>query len=152
MLVLSEVITYKGSPESLPYSPGIPGSYGSSAEKNPPAVQEIWVQSEGWEYPLEKEMATHSSTRAWEIPWTEKPGRLQFTGSQSWVQLNTHTHTHTHTHTTACDTDSEAEATYVVIPRSNLLANFTRKELEGEEAITEPQMNHLSVLKLFIIL
>ena len=96
-------------------------------------------------------MATHSSSLAWEILWTEKPGRLQFTGSQkSWVQLNTHTHAHTHT--TACDTESEAEATYVVIPRSNLLANFTRKELEGEEAITEPQMNHLSVLKLFIIL
>ena len=151
MLLLSEVITYKGSPESLPYSPGTPGSYGSSAEKNPPAVQEIWVRSEGREYPLEKEMATHSSSLAWEILWTEKPGRLQFTGSQkSWVQLNTHTHAHTHT--TACDTESEAEATYVVIPRSNLLANFTRKELEGEEAITEPQMNHLSVLKLFIIL
>ena len=36
----------------------------------------------GWEDPLEKEMATHSSTFAWRIPWTEKPGGLQSTGSQ----------------------------------------------------------------------
>ena len=42
-----------------------------------PAIQETWVQSLGWEYPLEKEMATHSSTLAWKIPWSEEPGRLQ---------------------------------------------------------------------------
>ena len=40
-----------------------------------PAVQETWVQSLGGEDPLEKEMATHSSTLAWKIPWTEEPGR-----------------------------------------------------------------------------
>ena len=40
------------------------------------------VQSQGWEDPLEDEMATHSSIPAWEIPWTEKPGGLQFVGSQ----------------------------------------------------------------------
>ena len=40
------------------------------------------VQSLGREYPLEKEMATHSSIPAWKIPWTEEPGRLQFMGSQ----------------------------------------------------------------------
>ena len=45
--------------------------------KNLPAVQETQVQSLGWEDPLEKEMATHSSVLAWEIPWTEEPGRLQ---------------------------------------------------------------------------
>ena len=39
--------------------------------KNPPALQETWVQSLGWEDPLEKEMATHSSTPAWKIPWME---------------------------------------------------------------------------------
>ena len=44
--------------------------------KNLPAVQETWVQSLGWEDPLEKEMATHSSILAWKISWTEKPGRL----------------------------------------------------------------------------
>ena len=38
--------------------------------KNPPAMQETWVQSLGWEDPLEKEMATHSSILAWRIPWT----------------------------------------------------------------------------------
>ena len=46
------------------------------------AMWETWVQSLGWEDPLEKEMATHSSTLTWRIPWTEKPGRLQSMGSQ----------------------------------------------------------------------
>ena len=43
---------------------------------NLPAVQETWVRSLGWEDPLEKEMATHSSILSWEIPWTEEPERL----------------------------------------------------------------------------
>ena len=47
-----------------------------------PAMWETWVQSLGWEDPLEKEMATHSSTLAWRIPWTEEPGGLQSMGSQ----------------------------------------------------------------------
>ena len=50
--------------------------------KRLPAMWETWVQSLGQEYPLEKEMATHSSTLAWKIPWTEKPGRLQSMGLQ----------------------------------------------------------------------
>ena len=50
--------------------------------KRLPAMQETWVQSLGQEDPLEKEMATHSSTLAWKILWTEKPGRLQSMGSQ----------------------------------------------------------------------
>ena len=50
--------------------------------KRLPAMQETWVRSLGWEDTLEKEMATHSSTLAWKIPWTEKLGRLQFLGSQ----------------------------------------------------------------------
>ena len=45
-------------------------------------MQETWVQSLGWEDPLEKEMTTHSSILAWEIPWTEESGRLQSMGSQ----------------------------------------------------------------------
>ena len=45
-----------------------------------PAMWETWVQSLGQEDPLEKEMATHSSILAWEIPWTEDPGELQSTG------------------------------------------------------------------------
>ena len=50
--------------------------------KRLPTMQEIWVRSLGREDPLEKEMATHSSTLAWKIPWTEEPGRLQSMGSQ----------------------------------------------------------------------
>ena len=50
--------------------------------KRLPAMQETGVQSLGREAPLEKEMATHSSTLAWKIPWTEEPGRLQSMGSQ----------------------------------------------------------------------
>ena len=51
-------------------------------EKNLPAMQEIWVQSLGWEDPLEEGMATYSSILSWRIPWTEKPGGLQSTGPQ----------------------------------------------------------------------
>ena len=47
-----------------------------------PTMREPWVQSLGREDPLEKEMATHSSSLAWKIPWTEEPGRLQSMGSQ----------------------------------------------------------------------
>ena len=45
-------------------------------------MQETWVQSLIWEDPLEKEVAIHSSTLAWEIPWTEEPGGLQCPGLQ----------------------------------------------------------------------
>ena len=51
--------------------------------KNLPTMQETWVQSLGWEDPLERRMATHSSILAWEIPWTEEPGKLQPMESQS---------------------------------------------------------------------
>ena len=47
-----------------------------------PAMQETQVQSLGWEDPVEKEMAAHSSILAWKIPRIEEPGRLQSTGSQ----------------------------------------------------------------------
>ena len=50
--------------------------------KNLPAMWETWVLSLGWEDSLEKGMATHSSTFAWRIPWTEKSGRLQSMGKQ----------------------------------------------------------------------
>ena len=53
--------------------------------KNLPAMLESWVQSLGWEDPLEEEMATHSSILAWRIPWTEEPGGLQSMGLQSWT-------------------------------------------------------------------
>ena len=51
--------------------------------KNLPAVQETWIRSLGQEDSLEKTMANHSSILAWEIPWTEEPGGLEFMGSQS---------------------------------------------------------------------
>ena len=50
--------------------------------KDPPTMQEMEVQSLGWEDLLENEMATHSSIFAWEIPWAEEPGGLQSMGSQ----------------------------------------------------------------------
>ena len=50
--------------------------------KNLPMVQETQVQSLSGEGPLEKEMTIHSSSLAWEIPWTEEPGRLKSIGSQ----------------------------------------------------------------------
>ena len=49
--------------------------------KNLPAMRETHVPSLGWEDPLKKEMATYSSILAWEVPWTEEPGRLQSMGS-----------------------------------------------------------------------
>ena len=61
--------------------------------KNPPAMQDMWVQSLGQEDPLEKEMATHSSILAWEIPSTEEPGGLQSMGLQ---ELDTTEHSCTH--------------------------------------------------------
>ena len=60
--------------------------------KHLPAMPETRVQSLGWEYPLEKEMATHSSILAWRVPWTEEPGGLQSTGSQSRTRLSEFTH------------------------------------------------------------
>ena len=55
---------------------------GGSVVKNPPAVQETWVQSLGWEDPISEEMPTHFSVLAWEIPWTEQPSGL----CSPWVQ------------------------------------------------------------------
>ena len=51
--------------------------------KHLPAMWETRVRSLGWEDPLEKEMATHSSILVWKIPWTEEPGRLQSMGLQA---------------------------------------------------------------------
>ena len=60
----------------------VTGFPGGSVVKNLPAKQETWIQSLGREDHLEKEMATHSSILAWEIPWTEDTSRLQSMGSQ----------------------------------------------------------------------
>ena len=62
--------------------------------KRLPAMQETQVRSLGWENPLAKEMATHSSILAWRFPWTEEPGGLQSMGSQrvwhDWATSHTH--------------------------------------------------------------
>ena len=50
--------------------------------KSLPAVRDTWIRSLGGQDPLKKEMTTHSSALAWEIPWTEEPGRLQSMGLQ----------------------------------------------------------------------
>ena len=63
--------------------------------KRLPAMWETWVRSLGWEDPLEKEMATHSSILAWRIPWTEELGGLQSTGrkeSDTIERLHFHFH------------------------------------------------------------
>ena len=61
------------------------GFPGGSDNKEPACnagdIRMTWVQSLGRKDPLEEEMATHSSILAWEIPWTEESGRLQFMGS-----------------------------------------------------------------------
>ena len=67
-----------GSPK-----PWLGASLVAQAVKCLTAMWETWVQSLGREYPLEEEMATHSNTLAWRIPWTEEPGGLQSMGSQS---------------------------------------------------------------------
>ena len=69
---------------------------GASVVKNPPALQEMQAWSLSQKDPLEKEMSAHSSTLAWEIPWTEETGGLQSTGLQrfghDWVTVHIHTH------------------------------------------------------------
>ena len=63
--------------------PGKRASLVVQTVKNLPAMQEMRVQSLGWEDPLEKGTTTHSSILVWEIPWTEEPGGLQSIRSQT---------------------------------------------------------------------
>ena len=66
--------------------------------KNPPAMQETWVGSLGWEDPLKECMAIHSSFLAWEIPCTEEPGGLQFIELQRVGHDCATEHAHAFTH------------------------------------------------------
>ena len=72
------------SPGDLPDSGTEPWEPSMVAQtvKRLSTMRETWVRSLGQEDPLEKEIATHSSTVAWKIPWMEEPGRLQSMGSQ----------------------------------------------------------------------
>ena len=64
-------------------SGGLPRSSSGKKKKSTyQETQDMWVQSLGWEDPLEKEMETQPSILAWKIPWMEEPGRLQSIGSQ----------------------------------------------------------------------
>ena len=72
------MITFKNTVSTLKHI----ASLVAQRLKRLPAMWETWVRALGWEDPLEKEMATHSSILAWRIPWTEEPGGLQSTGSQ----------------------------------------------------------------------
>ena len=91
LFILKEWDTF-GKKQKYGCSQGFPSG---SVVKNPPAMQETWVQSLGQEDPLEKEMATHSSILAWRIPWTEEPGRPQSIRSQRgrhhWVTEHVYT-------------------------------------------------------------
>ena len=78
MNIKSQAITWKNE-KLLGYMQGFPGG---QRLKSLTPMRETWVQFLGWEEPLETEMATHSSTLAWKIPWTEKHSRLQSLGPQ----------------------------------------------------------------------
>ena len=65
-------------------------------------TQEMWIQSLGWEDPLEEEMTTNSNIFAWKIPWIEEPDGLQSMGLGRVRQDRVRTHTHTHTHILCC--------------------------------------------------
>ena len=94
-ILLPRLQTLMGVPWTFAQSPCLPStlrdlsvgllfwaSLVAQTIKHPPAMWETQVQSLGWEDPLEKEMATHSSILAWRIPWTEDSDRLQSMGSQ----------------------------------------------------------------------
>ena len=97
--------------------------------KNSPAMWETWVQSLGWEDPLEEGMATHSSILAWRIP-RDRGARLQSMGLQrvrhNWATKHTYTyayaytHTHTHTHTNR-----------MAVSHGNSVFNFLRNYLQN---------------------
>ena len=65
-------------------------------EKRLSTMRETRVQSLGWEDPLEKEMAIHSSNIAWKIPWTEEPGTLQSMGTRKESDTTERLHVHVH--------------------------------------------------------
>ena len=83
---------------------GFPGGIVGKEPANQCRRQETWVQSLGWEDPLQKEMATHSGILPWKIPWTQESGRLQrevhgVTKSQRLLNVCVCTYTHTDIHT-----------------------------------------------------
>ena len=112
--------------------------------KNLPATRETWVQFLGWEHPLKKEMATHSSILAWRIPWTEESSGLQSVGLQivghDWA---IHTHTHTHTQRRPYLMGFPGDSWWrICLPKQK-----TRVwSLGGEDPLEEEAANHSSIL------
>ena len=86
-------IEYQCKKISIKYQCKVP-SLVAQMVKNPPAMWETSVWSLGWDNPLEEEMATHSSILAWEIPWTEEPGKVQSIVLQKIVHDWATKHTH----------------------------------------------------------
>ena len=90
----TQMLSFQGFSYLLVFIDTLRGFLVAQSVKSLPAMQKTWVQFLGWEDPLEKEVATHSSILAWRIPWTEEPCRLQSTGSQrvrqEWSDLAQH--------------------------------------------------------------
>ena len=112
---------------------------------------ETRVWSLCWEDPLEKEMATHSSTLAWKVPWTEEPGRLQSMGSQrvghDWATLLIYSGRRTHKGTSESHWDYEAEIRVHEAESTGVLASeFGRKGHFIEKSSRILHLIHLASL------
>ena len=103
--------------------------------KNPPATQETCIQSLGWEDPLEKGMASHSSILAWRIPWTVKSMMLQIVGHKE--QLSHLIHKVSFMHCTSCEMQGWMKQIGIKIARRNIntfrYADDTTLMAESEE-------------------
>ena len=113
-------------------------------------MQETWVQSLGWEAPLENEMATHTSILAWEIPWIKEPGSLQSMGSQR-VGHNlacTHIHAHSEWHLPIslckCARTSNKFLDLLEITRSRMYTFVILADTAGDFYITTSLLHSLS--------
>ena len=94
-------------------------------------MPETWIQSLGWEDLLEKGKATHSSTLAWKIPWTEEPGRLQSMVAKSRTRLSDFTSLHFRRVLEAIDTAP-------TVPNGNLTMSeeFGKQNIKEYESIS----------------
>ena len=94
--------------------------------KNLVAMQETWVRSLGWEDPLEKRMATHSSILAWRAPWTEEPGKLQsMPGYSPWGHKELDTTEQLSLMPTAISNWGWVSTSYACFYLGNLISSFT---------------------------
>ena len=98
-----------------------------------PGMWETLVRSLSWEDPLEKEMATHSSTLAWRIPWREEPGRLQSMGLQSQTRLSDFTFFNV----LPKSLESKSNLVIAFCPKTRKHLNCAKKRKSGREARTQ---------------